>query len=176
MKTNSLGTKIIASLISGLTAFVLVSSFAFAPTAYADNGTPPAGDGKSLEKAYQREQKWLSEQTDHLSKANEAAAKVQSWIDELKSKGKDTSALEAALAAFKQQIAAAQSSHDTAANILSTHAGFDANGQVTDRYLAKQTVKSAYQALSDAHKVLRQAREDLYKAIKAFREANKNKK
>lgn len=149
-----------------------------AAPAFADSGTPPAvtpgaraaNAEARLQKAYQQEQKALTQQTDNLTKANAAAAKAQTWIDTEKAKGVDTSAVEAALAAFKAKIATAQTSHDTAANILSTHAGFDGGGKVTDAAQAQQTVTSAHQALSDARTVLVGAGQDLREALKAARQ------
>lgn len=125
-----------------------------------------------LAKAFQGENSWLSKQTDHLSKANDAAVKVQDVIDQAKAKGLDTASLEQALASFKTQIAAAQQSHDAAASILFTHSGFDANGNATDPVVARQTVMDARQQLMSAHTTLMQAGKDLHAAMKSWREAH----
>jgi hypothetical protein len=180
MKPLNFGTRILFGLVSGLAALALAVASVFtapAATAHADDPTPtphPAQQARDdlLKNWYQREQNWLNIQTQNLAKANEAAGKVQDWINGLKSKGKDTSALEAALATFQSQIAAAQSSHDTAANILKTHAGFDDSGNVTDPDQARQTLVTARQSLADAHNVLLQAGRDLRKAVQDFRKTN----
>ena len=177
MSQLNLGTRIVFKVFGAVAALALLAGFTFAPAgiAYADDGTAAGPEGKPLEKMFKYEQQWLVKQQERLSKAGEFAAKVQTFIDELKAKGKDTAALEAALAAYNQQIATAQGQHDTAANILGTHAGFDADGHVTDRAQAKQTVKDARQALADAHKTLQQAGQDLRAALKAYRDAFKTK-
>jgi len=177
MKPFNFGTKLVWRVFGPVAALAMLAGFVFAPTstAYADDGTAAAPGGKALEKAYQRELKWLSIQQEHLNKAGEFTGKVQTFIDEQKAKGKDTSALEAALAAFNQQVAAAQGEHDNAASILSAHAGFDENGQVTNREAARETVKSAHEALANARKTLWQAERELRKALKDWRQANKSK-
>lgn len=163
-----------------LCALLLAGLFlAPAAPAYAGTETPPARptpDGAKLDarlvKVYAREQGRLQIQADNLDKANAAAEKGQTLIDALKAKGKDTTALETALATAKAQVAAAQTAHDTAASVLSAHAGFDADGKVTDREQAQQTVKSASEALLDAHLTLKQAQLDLRVAIRNWRKAN----
>ena len=125
-----------------------------------------------LEQAYVREQQWLSTQQENLNKMSSAADKVQQFITAQQGKGKDVSALQAALATFKSQIAAAQASHAAAATVLGTHSGFDANGKVTNAAEARQTLLDARQSLHDAHIAMRQAVRDLHRALRAWRQAN----
>src|SRR5574341_1353521 len=180
MKPISLSSKILFGLASGLAALALAAAgvlTAPAGTADADAPTPTPRPGQQarddrLKHWYQREQNWLNVQTQSLAKANEAAGKVQDWINNLQSEGKDTSPLEAALATFQSQIAAAQAAHDTAASILGAHAGFDDGGNVTDPDQARQTLVTARQSLADAHNTLRQASEDLHKAVQDFRKTH----
>jgi len=179
MKHSNIKTKLL-SLLSGMALIALIAGLALAPTgsAYADSATPPAANDKAardarLEKVYQREQNWLNQQAGNLSKAAEAVTKVQTFIAGQNAKGKDTSALQAALTVFQQQLATAQSSHATAASVLGTHNGFDANGHMTDPVAAHQTLIDARQSLRDAHNTLRQGVLDLHRALKAYRAANK---
>jgi hypothetical protein len=131
--------------------------------------------GEDLTKAYQREQDWLTKQQANLGKANDAVTRVQDLISKAQAKGIDTSALDAALGTFQSQLATAQASDNTAANVLSAHNGFDASGAVTDNTAAAQTVKDADQALKDASGILTQATKDLQTAVKNWEEANKDK-
>ncbi len=164
----SIGGVVLAGVIAAMPANAAVA----AP------GTPPAPGqlwavrNARLEQAYQREQAWLSQQQDNLNKMSSIADRVQQFITTQQGKGKDVSALQAALATFKSQIATAQTSHTTAANVLSAHVGFDANGKVTDAVQARQTLLDARQSLRDAHDVMRQAVTDLHRAIRAWRLAN----
>jgi TolA-binding protein len=171
--------KVIAGLsVSGL---VLAGVIAASPatSAYAAPGTPPAQGQAAetrnarLEQAYQREQEWLSQQQDNLNKMNTVVVdKIQQFITTQQGKGKDVTALQAALATFKSQLVTAQASHTTATNVLSTHLGFDANGKVTDAPQARQTLLAARQSLRDAHNVMRQAVLDLHRALRTWRQAN----
>lgn len=149
--------------------------------AFAAEGTPtpqaPARDkdrAERLEKLFQREQDWLDKQAQNLDRAHELAGRVQTRIDALKEQGKDTSALETALATFNSGIVDAQASHDAAAGILDAHVGFSANGKVTDMTQALDTVKGARQALRDCRQTLRQAVKDLLQAVRDYREANQS--
>ena len=177
MSHLNFGTKFVFKIFSAVAALAVLAGFVFAPAApaYADDGNTTGTEGKALEKVFKYEQQWLAVQQERLSKTGELAARMQAFIDAQKAKGKDTSALEAALAAYNQQIATAQGQHATAESILGAHAGFDADGHVTDRAQAIQTVKDARQALADAHKTLQQAGLGLYTALKAYRSANKTK-
>jgi uncharacterized phage infection (PIP) family protein YhgE len=172
--------KLIASLAGGLFVLGLAlvgAAFAPATPAFAQEATPTPRPGQAerderLKNWYQREQNWLNAQAQHLGHLNEHAARAQEWIDELKGKGEDTSALEAALATFNGQIAAAQSAHDTAAGLLAAHAGFDGAGNVTDPDQARQTLVEARESLNSAHQTIVQARRDFLQAARDFRKTH----
>jgi hypothetical protein len=157
-------------LAAGLAAsLALLPAYAAAPSAASpDSGTPPGPLNTALSNIYQREQNWLSVQSNTLTDANTIAVNMQNWINTLKGQGKDTSPLEAALAAFNGQIASAQSAHDTASGVLSAHAGFDGSGQVTDRGQAVTTLRQAYQSLQQAHLTLVSAAVNLRLAVRTW--------
>ncbi len=181
MFTRNLQSKL-QRLIAGLSVsgLVLAGVVAAVPAnaALAAPATPPAQGQLALarearlEQAYRREQQFLNTQQDNLNRMNTIADKVQQFITTQQNKGKDVTALQAALATFKSQITTAQAAHVTAANVLNTHLGFDADGKVTDIAQARQTVLDARQALRDAHNVMRQAVADLHRAVRAWRQAN----
>jgi len=181
MKSTVRIAKLGGMLLTGVMALaVALGGLLLAPTtpAYADTGTPPASNSgaridERLARLYEREHNWLKVQADNLGRANEMVAKAQARIDELKSQGKDTVALEAALATIKEQIAAAQAAHDQAASILAKPAGFDDSGKVTDRVQARQTVRDAGESLRDAQLALKEARLDLLKTVRDWRKANR---
>ena len=176
MKSMSGIVKISTMFFSALAVLSLaVGSFWLSPaaTAFAAGTPPPPKPTPSytgLKDAYQREQNWLSQQSDHLTKANAVVATVQAFIAKEQGLGLDTSDLSSALATYQSQLATAQSSHNTAAGVLSNHAGFDGNGNVTDADQARQTVLGARQSLSDAHNMLVQASHDLRAALDLFRD------
>jgi hypothetical protein len=135
----------------------------------------PTQNTADLTNLLNREKLTLSNQAVRLDLAGQVASVTQSYIDEQKALGKDTSAMETALATFKQAITSAQSYHDQAASLLANPAGFDSNGQVTDAKTARQTLHSAGQALRQAHTTLTTASLNLRVVVKEFRTANKGK-
>ncbi len=165
------------AMTSGVVVCALALMGFLAVPAYADNSGPTSGapvaehqtPGDWLERAYQRELEELGAQQSRLDAANSLAAEVQAWIDKLSGEGVDTTIPAAALSTFQSEIAATQSAYDAASDILTTGAGFDADGLVTDRDLALETVTSARQSLLEAEQTLKQAVEDLQTAIREFR-------
>lgn len=126
----------------------------------------------ALSNFYKREQSWLNLQVTHLQQANQVASTAQQLIDAAKAEGKDTSALETALAQFNADIAQAQVSHDNAANILASHSGFDGSGNVTDIQAAYHTVVDARVAMRNAHGLIVQAVTTLRQAIITWRQTH----
>jgi hypothetical protein len=180
MKTLGLGKRLMLILAGGITVLAMTgAAFVAGPAlpAFADEGTPtpqaaagPKDRGAALERIYAREQEWLKKQAGVLSKVDQIAGKVQTMIDNLKSKGVDVTKLQAALNAFESQVAKAQGFHDQAAGILGAHAGFGPKGEVIDRALALQTVKDAGSALRQCHKTLFDAGKDLRAVIREWRQ------
>ena len=134
--------------------------------------TLQAGD-LVLENFLKREQIALNDQALRLQQANAAITTTQDWINQLKAAGKDTSALESALATYKTQVASAQSSHDSAASVLASPAGFDGSGKVTSAKTALQTIINAGKPLRQAHLTIAQGTVDFRAAVQAWINANK---
>lgn len=132
----------------------------------------PTTDNSYLESMLKREQLAVNNQATRLEMANNVAAATQAYIDEQKNMGKDTSALESTLAEFTQAISEATASHATAEALLASPAGFDANGQVTDRTAAQQTVRDVGRALRSTHLTITSATLDLRLAVQTYRTAN----
>jgi hypothetical protein len=178
MKTISRTQKWLWTAASGLLVLALTAAaFVAVPAApaYADEEHPPSAErsrdrGTLLERAFEREKDWLSRQSDNLARAGTAADKAGELIEKAKANGVDTGDLEAALAQFEGQLAAAKDSHEEAAAIIDAHAGFNGGGKVIDQEQALQTVKSAGGALRDARDALKGAAQDLRDAVKAWRE------
>ena len=126
MKTSPLISKIVTIVLSGLAVLGLsAAAFAWPPDAMA--ATPaPGEDYSNLEMAYGNAQVALKGQQNRIDLAKQIAANVQTFVDAQKANGKDTSSLDAALANYSAQFASAQTAHDQAASVLSTHAGFGA--------------------------------------------------
>ena len=186
MNTSTL-SKILTSLVLA-TAIALMGMFGTsAPTAYAQQGTPSpnaprATAGAKLaefnKQMYDRAQNMLKSLQQIIDKANQAANKAQEWTGEAKAKGLNTAEIESALATFKTQIAAAQESYDSAKATLDAHAGFDNNGNVTDREQARQTILAVGKSVREARQTLVKATVDFQKTVreqlKKFREDNRS--
>jgi hypothetical protein len=180
MNTFNLKSKLALMVTSGLVVGTLafgalaaspLPALAASGPAATATAAAPDRDGP-LAHAFERLNAGLKAQQAHLGKVQQVADKLQDLINKQGGKGGDTSALQAALTAFKAQVVSAEASDRAAGDILSAHAGFDANGKVTDRDAARKTVQSARQALKDANNILKQAATNLRAAMKEWRDAH----
>jgi hypothetical protein len=153
----------IIALTSLMAAAALVLGGLSAPAAALaagpqDGGTPtpkgPFANGEALTFACKQEKLLLEGQQNRLDFANHVAAQTQTWIDYLKGKGKDTTGLETALAAYKTAISTAQGQHDSAQSAFNTQAGFDGNCNVTDKGQARTTLQTVRDGLRLAHQTI----------------------
>jgi len=157
-------------LLAGAILFGAISPALAAPP--AQEGDPAGRAAERLELLYKREQNMLDGQSFQLERAANIASRAADLIARLSGEGYDVSDLQAALDAFEASLADANASHDTAARILAAHAGFDDSGALTDRAAAINTLRSAGQALRDAHFTLANATVDLRRAILDWRQAH----
>jgi hypothetical protein len=156
-----------------LAALIAVGiSFGSASAAPAAKPTP-ANPNTALSHTYKLEQDRLKLQDVRLKNAILYAGKIDDLIAKLKAKGKDTAALEQAVAAFRAEIAKARAEWQAASTTLSTHAGFDAAGKVTDADQARATLKNAHGHMEQAHTSARAAYVKLHAAIVAYRKAHR---
>ena len=160
------------ALLFGMAVLLALGSLLAAPVMAAQAAEAVPATASALSAAYKHDQAWLAVQQTNLDKANAIVPVLQDLITQANSLGLDTSALSAALAVYQGQLATAQASHSSAADVLAAHAGFDDSGNVTDRAAAAQTVLDATKALTDTHIVLVQSMQDLLAAVKAFAKAN----
>jgi ribosomal protein L17 len=104
--------------------------------------------------SYLDEQAWLTGQQANLNKANIVVTNVQNLITVAQANNLTTALLSDVLSTFQARLTAAQGSDTAAAGILSTHAGFDDSGNVTDPATAAITVNTARTDLQAAHNSL----------------------
>jgi DNA repair exonuclease SbcCD ATPase subunit len=122
----------------------------------------------ALSSAYKKEQDTLPKLADQLTKASGEVTNIQALITKAQSDGVDATILQNALATFQVQLGNAQNAYNNAASILSSHAGFDDSGTVTDPTAAHSTVVSAGKSEGDAQAILNQAVKDLHSAIASW--------
>jgi hypothetical protein len=167
MKRLSIGLSIV------LIAAFLAVGLAFIPQSAVFAAAPAQTNVDTrLQNAYLAEQNWLLRQSNALDRSSNAATKLQNLINNASAKGKDVTALQTALNNFNAALPAIQADHQQAANILSTHNGFDASGAVTDATAARNTLLTARQSLSQAHLALTNAVLTMRNALLTWRSAN----
>jgi len=180
----------VSVIVLSVLAFGLFVSFgtaqAVAGQGFADERTPvpwretvaqvratlsslPTQDGAALENLLIRENLALNNQQTRLTLSHTVAETTQTYINNQKSTGKDTSSLESALSAFTLAISQSEANNAAADSLLANPAGFDASGQVVDRDTALQTLRSAGQYLRQAHLTLTQATLNLRLAVQTYR-------
>lgn len=121
-----------------------------------------------LEKRYQNELTALNHVGNRLSKAQAWMVRIQSLLDHLQGQGKSPSALQTALDNFKAGLPASQAAYQSAKQVLTAHAGFDANDKVTEVASASQTVQAAARELRSARWTALSALRDLIHQARLF--------
>ena len=136
----------------------------------ANDPIPPAGQvsNEKLEHVWARQLKLY----ERMGKADEFVARVQKLLDRATANGKDVSAVQSALDAFKDAVKDAKSIYESMKGIINSHQGFDANGKVTDPEKAKETVKAMHEKFSEIKTAMNGTGKALREAIKAFRQAH----
>jgi uncharacterized protein len=138
---------------------------------------PPADQAQvsdeRLEQVWARLQQAYERQGKMFERAGEITTRIQSLIDKMNENGKDTAALQAALDAFEQGLAEAQPVYASAGSIISVHAGFDAEGKVTDREQAIATLKELGGKMKELRQLVGEPGKALREAVKAFRQAHR---
>ncbi len=177
--------KTISSLFKKSLLLALVTALALAAlpvtSAYAsglgDPADPPAEEtklsGERLERIWAHSQRVYERQGKILERSDQMVEKIQNLIDRMDENGKDTTALQAALDAFEAALKKAHPIYESAKGIINSHQGFDADGKVTDREKAVETVKELGAKLKEIRQIVGEPGKALRAAIKAFRDANR---
>ncbi len=107
-----------------------------------------------------------------MGRTDNFVEKAQQLIDRAAENGKDISALQAALDAFKVALTDARPIYESAEEIVDSHEGFDENGKVTDAEKAKETVRALGEKMKEIKAAMDGTGKALREALKAFRQAN----
>ena len=166
MKTLFRKTILFALIVTlGLAAMPFVSVSAageYEPT------PPPQISNERLERVWARQLRIY----ERMGRTDEFVAKVQKLIDRAKANGKDVSAVQAALDAFKVAAKQARPIYESVKGVINSHQGFDSNGKVTDSEKAKETTKAMHEKLKQIRDTMNGTGKALHEAIKAFHAAN----
>ena len=167
---------VVAITALGFAFMPLASAYAYTqPNPNATPVTTPVPTQKDTDRLVQV---WAKEQAIYgklgtfLNTVDERITKGQDLINKAKAKGKDTSALQTALDTFSAAVKQVQPIYQSTQGIVSSHSGFDANGQVINAAQALTTVQDLGGKFKDIRQVLHDPRMALRDAIKAFRLKN----
>lgn len=157
-------------IIPSLAALLLIMSAA-GTTAAAERRptTTPTPTYPALEQQYRLQQQQLRSLGEMLTREERRSAEIAKIIAYAKAAGKNTAALEQALAAYSAALIGARTDWQSAAATLNTHAGFSATGKVTTPDTARATLKAVGGALERSYLAARGAEEALNRALAAFR-------
>jgi hypothetical protein len=160
---------LVAALGMASLPFVRVS----AAGAY-DPPVPPQGQlsNDRLERIWARQLRLYERLGNGFERKDIFIDRVQTLIDRAKAKGKDVSAVQAALDAFEAALKKAQPIYESTKGIVSSHQGFDENGKVTDPVKAQATIESLRGKFKEIKDAMNGTGKALREAIRAFREAN----
>jgi hypothetical protein len=145
-----------ASLVLLLGAsFIFPATPAYATDPYLDKYAPSSGmTNKDIEYMNEHVILWLGSQRAVMRDMYQVYDDFHLLIDELVARrGEDAAAPlhDGSLVEFAQALSVAQSVHDQAAKVIGLQFGFDAEGKVTNRQAALQTVTEARANLRDVH-------------------------
>lgn len=162
---------LLVALIAGIGLAALPAGTALAAPAL-DEGNPPQEQvsNERLAEIWAREVALYERIGTMLDNADRIAAKVQELITRANERGIDTSAVQAALEAFVAAVQDARPIYQSANGIVQSHQGFDANGQVTDRAQAIETIRELSARLREVRTALGGTGQALREAIRATRE------
>ncbi len=154
---------------------------AFPTTAvFAQNGEPPKAANqagkqqKDLGDILEELTEKYEDMDDGLGKTDKIITKLERWIEKRDAEGKDTSEIETILETFQTNLEAIQTAYDNVGTLIETHAGFDANGEVTDETTAIATLRSIAEGMLDVHQLTEDARSQLQWDIMTFRYLNQD--
>src|SRR5215207_767269 len=159
---------ILAKGLLRLFALVAAVGLAVMPLASASAAGEGQISNERLERVWARQLRLY----ERMGRTDDFVERVQKLIDRASQNGKDVSAVQAALDAFKDAAKDDQPMYESAKSIINSHQGFDENGKVTDPETAQETVTDMRAKLNEMRDTLDGTRKALHEAIKAFREAN----
>ena len=168
---------VLVMLVVGIVALAFPASV-FAQAPQPPSKAPQGQEGRGiverrLAMALKMAERRLREQAFLFKRMDQGINRAEALIKKLKANGKDTQALEAALTAFKSKKDEAFKVHEAAAAILEEHKGFDKGYKVTDPALARETIKSANEKMTEARKIAGPAYRDFMKVLREWLLANK---
>jgi hypothetical protein len=133
----------------------------------------PAEEPKGLDGWYAELVDRYEQAGERIGNADEAADRLAQRIETLTEAGLDPVRLQAILDDFQANMDAVQAAYDDLGEVIDEHAGFDADGQVTDEGLALGTLRQIADGLLDLHQASEDARFELRWDLRVFQYQNR---
>lgn len=118
-----------------------------------------------IESRFKQEQRRNERQAKGGERIDTLLERIESRLSRAEEQGLDTSAVESALADFETARAEAAALHSKAGELIDAHAGFDAEGKVTDAETAAQTVEDIHLLIDQARDGIADGREAVQHAL-----------
>ncbi|HEY9076871.1 MAG TPA: hypothetical protein VIO61_10075 [Anaerolineaceae bacterium] len=172
MKEKYISLIVLIAMVAGLAFSALPNQAVYA--ASPDQGPqPPVEDNKpdkeKLEKAYKVAGEALAGFEKRIDAAEKIVSRLEDAISKVKQSGKNPEKFETALKKYKETLNQAKDDFQKAQEAYKTHAGFDANGKVTDTDKAIDTLKTIRQNLEHARRLLIPEYEKVLRLIRFLR-------
>lgn len=158
-------------LALGLAALPLAPVYA-AGNAQDEDPQVARWQARRLEWIWSRQQRLYERAGKLFNFTARVVEKSQVLIEKARENGLDVTSLEEALAVYEQSIADARTLYDSGQAIIDTHAGFDADGKVTDPAQARETIDALRLVTRDTRDAVHDANRALQQAFRDFRQAN----
>jgi DNA repair exonuclease SbcCD ATPase subunit len=137
-----------------------------------DENPPKELTNEQLEKAWARQLQIYEKLSKVFDDSTPRLDKAQELIDKAAAKGKDTTAVQAALNAFVASVEKSRSIYEDIQALITAHAGFDSNGKVTDATQAKATIQEVRAKFQELKASMDGTGKALRETVRTFREAN----
>jgi hypothetical protein len=160
-------------ILAGLVALLAFAALPVTSVFAQDENPPKELTNEQLEKVWAHQLKLYERLGKVFDHKEDRLAKAQELIDKATAKGKDTTAVQAALNAFVAAVEKSRSTYEDIQALVTAHAGFDSNGKVTDATQAEATVQEVRAKLQALKTSMDGTGKALREAVRAFREANK---
>jgi hypothetical protein len=173
MKIKTLAKKVITiaiTLVVAATFFFSPTTTAYANDPYLDTTIPHAGmTNKDIEYMNQHEISWLTTQNKAFREAYQLEARFQGVIDRMVKRHGEAPDLDIMLGTYDTSFLQAEAVQIEARKVIGAQSGFDAQGHVTNREWALQTVKTGREHLINARQQLLAAIRTLKHSYGAWR-------
>lgn len=161
------------TVLFALAVTLALAAFPFSSASAAgrnDPSTPPQNPppNERLEQVWARQLNFYN----RFGRTDALIDKTQQLIDRAMANGKDVSAVQTALDAFKAAVKDAHSVYESMKGIVNSHQGFNENGKVTDPEKARETVQAMRAKIQEVKTRMNGTGRGLRNAIRAYREAN----